>query len=69
MQTLAVAVLAAGLGWRLGVATVALYLIEGLSGLPVFANGGGFAYVFSPSFSSAGSPTVGPRAMSRCSLP
>jgi biotin transport system substrate-specific component len=50
MQTLAVAVLAAGLGWRLGVATVALYLIEGLSGLPVFANGGGFAYVFSPSF-------------------
>ena len=50
MQTLAVAVLAAGLGWRLGVATVALYLIEGLSGLPVFANGGGFAYVFSPTF-------------------
>jgi len=50
LQTLAVAALAAGLGWRIGVATVALYLIEGLSGLPVFANGGGLAYVFSPSF-------------------
>jgi biotin transport system substrate-specific component len=50
LQTLAVAVLAAGSGWRIGVATVALYLVEGLSGLPVFANGGGFAYVFSPSF-------------------
>jgi biotin transport system substrate-specific component len=50
LQTLAVAVLAAGLGWRIGLATVALYIVEGLSGLPVFANGGGLAYVFSPSF-------------------
>lgn len=50
LSTLAVALLAAGLGWRIGVATVALYIAEGLSGLPFFANGGGWAYVLSPSF-------------------
>jgi biotin transport system substrate-specific component len=50
LQTLAVALLAAAFGWRIGVAAVALYLIEGLSGLPVFARGGGFEYVFQPSF-------------------
>lgn len=50
LQTFAVAVLAAGFGWRIGVATVALYLLEGLSGLPVFATGGGIDYVFRPSF-------------------
>jgi biotin transport system substrate-specific component len=49
-STLAVALLAAGFGWRIGVATVALYIAEGLSGLPFFANGGGWAYVLSPSF-------------------
>lgn len=48
--TLAVALLAAGFGWRIGVATVALYIVEGLSGLPFFANGGGWGYVLSPSF-------------------
>jgi biotin transport system substrate-specific component len=48
--TLAVALLAAGFGWRIGVATVALYIAEGLSGLPFFANGGGWGYVLSPSF-------------------
>jgi biotin transport system substrate-specific component len=48
--TLAVALLAAGFGWRIGVATVLLYIAEGLSGLPFFANGGGWAYVLSPSF-------------------
>jgi biotin transport system substrate-specific component len=50
LQTFAVAALAAGFGWRIGVATVALYLIEGLAGLPVFATGGGIDYVFRPSF-------------------
>ncbi|WP_374623145.1 biotin transporter BioY [Devosia sp.] len=50
LQTLAVAALAAGFGWRIGVATVALYIAEGLSGLPVFANGGGLGYLSSPSF-------------------
>ena len=32
------------------VATVALYLVEGLAGLPVFASGGGIDYIFRPSF-------------------
>jgi biotin transport system substrate-specific component len=50
LQTLAVAALAAGFGWRIGVATVALYLAEGLAGLPVFATGGGIDYIFRPSF-------------------
>jgi biotin transport system substrate-specific component len=49
-STLAVALLAAGFGWRIGVATAALYIAEGLSGLPFFANGGGWTYVLSPSF-------------------
>lgn len=50
LQTLAVALIAASAGWRIGLATVALYLVEGLAGLPVFANGGGLAYVMSPTF-------------------
>ncbi len=50
LQTLAVAALAAGFGWRIGVATVALYLLQGLAGLPVFATGGGIDYVLRPSF-------------------
>jgi biotin transport system substrate-specific component len=50
LTTLAVAALAAAFGWRIAVATVALYIVEGLAGLPVFANGGGWAYVFAPSF-------------------
>lgn len=50
LQSLAVAALAAAFGWRIGVATVALYIIEGLSGLPVFASGGGPAYIMNPSF-------------------
>ena len=50
LQTLAVALIAASLGWRMAVATVALYLVEGLAGLPVFASGGGIGYIFRPSF-------------------
>ena len=50
LQSLAVALIAAAFGARLGVATVALYIAEGLSGLPVFTNGGGSAYVLSPTF-------------------
>ena len=38
MQTLVVLVLGAAYGWRLGGATVLLYLVEGALGLPVFAN-------------------------------
>src|SRR5690606_33159875 len=37
-------------GWRIGVATVALYIAQGLAGLPVFTFGGGWAYVMSPTF-------------------
>ena len=37
MQTLVVLMIGVGFGWRLGVATVALYLFEGLIGLPVFS--------------------------------
>jgi biotin transport system substrate-specific component len=50
LQTLAVALLAAAFGARMALATVALYLVEGLSGLPVFATGGGLDYVLRPSF-------------------
>lgn len=39
-QTFAVLLVGAALGARLGAATVALYLAEGLMGLPVFAPGG-----------------------------
>lgn len=37
MQTLVVLVIGAAYGWRLGAATVAFYLFQGLMGLPVFA--------------------------------
>jgi biotin transport system substrate-specific component len=50
LQTMVVAVIAGALGARLGVATLALYLAEGLAGLPVFSTGGGIGYIFSPSF-------------------
>ena len=37
LQGLGIAIIAASFGLRIGVATVALYLLEGLMGLPVFA--------------------------------
>ena len=37
MQTLVVLFLGITLGWKLGVATVSLYLFEGIIGLPVFS--------------------------------
>jgi biotin transport system substrate-specific component len=52
LQTLALFGIAAAYGMRLGVATIALYLIEGALGLPVFAGtpekGIGLAYMFGP---------------------
>ncbi len=52
LQTLALFGIAAAYGMRLGVATLALYLIEGALGLPVFAGtpekGIGLAYMFGP---------------------
>ncbi len=38
------------LGGKLGAASVGIYILMGLLGLPVFAEGGGFAYVLKPSF-------------------
>lgn len=52
MQTFAVLVLGAAYGWRLGAATVLLYLAQGAIGLPVFADtpekGLGLAYMMGP---------------------
>jgi biotin transport system substrate-specific component len=49
MQTLVVLTLGMAYGWRLGAATVILYLVEGAAGLPVFAGtpekGIGLAYM------------------------
>ncbi len=52
MQSFVVLLIGASLGWRLGMATVALYLFEGLVlGLPVFAGEtAGLAYLAKPSF-------------------
>ena len=38
------------LGGRLGALSVLAYIVLGLVGLPVFASGGGLAYIFKPSF-------------------
>lgn len=48
LQTFAIAALAAGFGMQIAVATVALYLLEGAMGLPVFATGGGLPYLVGP---------------------
>ena len=37
MQTLVVLVIGIGFGWKLGITTIALYLFEGIIGLPVFS--------------------------------
>ncbi|TAM94991.1 MAG: biotin transporter BioY [Rhizobiaceae bacterium] len=52
MQTFVVLVIGMAYGWRLGAATVALYLAQGALGLPVFAGtpekGIGLAYMAGP---------------------
>ena len=49
MQTFAVILIGLTYGWRLGGITVALYLIEGSIGLPVFAGGkGGMIVLMGP---------------------
>jgi biotin transport system substrate-specific component len=48
MQSLVVLVIGAAFGWRLGAATLMLYLAEGAMGLPVFATGAGLAYMMGP---------------------
>jgi biotin transport system substrate-specific component len=49
LQSFAIAALAAAFGLRIGVATVALYLLEGAVGLPVFAGmSAGIPYLMGP---------------------
>lgn len=52
LQPMVVLLLGAAYGWRLGMATLALYLLEGAMGLPVFAGtpekGIGLAYMAGP---------------------
>ena len=52
MQTFTVILIGAIYGWKLGLSTVMLYLIEGALGLPVFAGtpekGLGLAYMIGP---------------------
>lgn len=48
MQTFAVLVVGMAYGWRLGAATLMVYLAQGALGLPVFAAGGGLAYFAGP---------------------
>ena len=52
MQTFAILLIGITLGYKVGVATVALYLLEGIIGLPVFANspekGIGIVYFIGP---------------------
>jgi biotin transport system substrate-specific component len=49
LQTFAVALIAGAYGWRLGVATVVAYLIEGAVGLPFFAgSAAGLPYLLGP---------------------
>lgn len=48
MQTFAVLVIAMAYGWRLAGATLLAYLAEGAVGIPVFASGGGLAYMAGP---------------------
>lgn len=49
MQTLAVTLIGALYGWRLGAITIAVWLMQGALGLPVFSNGtGGIARLVGP---------------------
>ncbi|HWV81812.1 MAG TPA: biotin transporter BioY [Hyphomicrobiaceae bacterium] len=41
MQTLAATLIGALYGWRLGALTIAVWLLQGALGMPVFSNGGG----------------------------
>lgn len=50
LQTFFVLLAGSMLGPFYGAASQVLYVLLGLAGLPVFANGGGLAYVFQPTF-------------------
>lgn len=48
-QTLVLMVMGATFGWRLAGATVVLYWLQGIVGMPVFSTGAGAAYFFGAS--------------------
>ena len=52
MQTFVVLLMGITFGWKIGIATISLYLLEGIMGLPVFAGtpekGIGLAYFMGP---------------------
>ena len=52
MQTFVVLLIGISFGWKLGVATISLYILEGIIGLPVFSGtpekGAGLAYFIGP---------------------
>ena len=52
MQTLVVLIIGIAFGWKLGIATITLYLFEGMIGLPVFSGspekGAGLVYFTGP---------------------
>ena len=50
LQILAVYLAGALLGPRLGMLSQLCYVLIGLIGVPVFAEGGGFGYIFKPTF-------------------
>jgi len=50
LQVLVVLLAGMLLGPRLGASSQLVYLVLGLAGLPVFAGGGGWQYVFTPGF-------------------
>jgi biotin transport system substrate-specific component len=50
LQTLAVSLCAAVLGYKRAMLTIILYIIMGLIGVPVFSTGGGYQYILTPTF-------------------
>ena len=48
LQPLAVLMIGMLFGRNLATATIGLYILEGIAGFPVFANGGGLLYLFGP---------------------
>ena len=48
MQTFIVFIIGMTYGWRLSLFALLAYLFEGAIGLPVFATGGGIAYLIGP---------------------
>ena len=62
MQTFVVLFIGISFGYKIGVATIGLYLIEGIAGLPVFSNsperGIGLAYFTAVSYTHLTLPTI-----------